>query len=189
LETGKETKITTSIYVDRIEWKKFQHNCPIFSNKKPNAVVDDLVKAYNDRNEGKEAPTVDYSGLLEQRLKYKKLEDYLLKILMNNSAPDRFSNTATSYSQLLRFAISLGTDTSLSKDIDVVFDKLKMYERKPSDPFTFSMLESFIEYIECVLLRRSTESKIIKLRRSENKSKPLSYQPTYSSVPSDNSNV
>jgi hypothetical protein len=173
LENINEDKITTSVYVDRIEWRKFQHNCPIFSNKKPNAVIDDLVREYNLRNEGKESPTVDCTSLVEQRLKYKKLEDGLSKILMNEFIRDRYSGHEKSvYEIMMGFAVSLGTDRTITKDIELVFEKLKNYELKPSDPFNFSMLESFIEYLDNVLLRRTIEAKIVKLRRNDSKPKP-----------------
>ncbi len=172
LESVKEDKITTSIYVDRVEWGKFKHNAPIFSNKKPNAVIDELVKEYNARNEGKEVPTVDCAGLVEQRLKYKKMEDGLFKILISEVTPNHYNNPQPVYEIMMCFAVSLGTDRSLNKDISIVFEKLKNYDLKPSDPFNYSMLETYIEYLEFVLLRRSTEAKITKIRRSEGKQKP-----------------
>lgn len=159
-------KIITSVYVDRIQWRKFQANCPIFYHAKPNEVLDQIIKETNLRNEGKssEVPTTNYEGLIDERIKLKKREVTLLKLMQREVEKGH-----PVYDSLLNVAERLGTDPYLVKNIDEVLGEIKQYDLTESDNFNRSDLETFIEYIETIIQRRRVEATITEFRRVQSK--------------------
>ena len=116
---------------------------------------------------GKVQGTVNYERLKEQRLKWKRIGDSLLKILRDETTPDRYNGLKPVFDVMLSFAKTLGTDDCLVLNINDVLEKLKRYKIQPNESFNDTMLETFIEYTEAILKRRQIEVQIRVFRCTE----------------------
>jgi hypothetical protein len=101
-------------------------------------------------------PKFDYDGKNKERLSAKTLEERQLKILTGEVC----KNKQSAYDTLKSFAKSLGTDDSLTKGIDKVLEKLKLYDCTGKEPFNDSTLMTFIMYLDAVLKRRAIDAEI-----------------------------
>ena len=106
-------------------------------------------------------PEFDYEEKKSQRKKLKKLEDDYFKMLVSEVLPNR----KTAFETLVGLAVFLGSDATLTKDIDAVLVKLHHYDAQAGDPFSDSTLETFICYLEGVLERRAIEAELKAHRR------------------------
>lgn len=112
----------------------------------------------------------DLEAKKAERVKWKKIEFTLAKLLQDEVC-DKSRKTA--YETMIYFAVALGTDAALEKNIEDVLKQLHLYEchNGPNgDAFTSSTLETFIEYVEAVLKRRAIENEIKLHRRQKLKS-------------------
>jgi hypothetical protein len=106
---------------------------------------------------GEVKPDFDYEDKKKVRIALKKREKELEKMLQSEYL-ERAKRNA--YEVLAGFAVSLGTDGTLTKNIDKVLVQLHHYEVQDGDPFNGSTLETFIDYIEVVLERRAIEAEL-----------------------------
>jgi hypothetical protein len=146
-------KGSTSIWIELTEWKTFQHNSAILGAS-ANARIDEFIKKSNAEFNGQEyKPEENFEVLKDERLKLKKRERDLFKLLLNPLHSGR-----TTYEFLCDFA---GINTRMERDIiEKAYTKMLQYRVVDSDPFGSSDLENFIDYIETVMRRREIEAKI-----------------------------
>jgi hypothetical protein len=109
----------------------------------------------------------DFEALKTSRLKWKKTELNLMKLLQDESS----ENDLNAYEAMIGFAVELGSDECLEKNIEDVLKQLHNYKHDKSDVFSQSTLETFCEYVECVLKRRELECQIRNHRRKQYDSK------------------
>jgi antitoxin component of RelBE/YafQ-DinJ toxin-antitoxin module len=107
-------------------------------------------------------PEFDYNEKKSQHIKLRKAEDTLYNRLTSEVLP---TNHRPAYETLVSFAVSLGTDDGLTRNIEDVLKQLHFYDIQPSDPFFASTLETFIQYLEVVLERRGVEAELKTHRR------------------------
>lgn len=71
------------------------------------------------------------------------------------------------FDNLKAFAVRLGSDGKLEKNIGEVLEKLKYYDCTGSERFTSSDLVTFIQLLDVVLQRRKAEADYIKALREK----------------------
>jgi hypothetical protein len=106
-------------------------------------------------------PDFDFEDKKSERIKLKKTEDVLCKML----ECENLANRKNAYDTMVALAVSLGTDGTLTKNIDDVLVQLNQYEVGDRDPFNDSTRETFVEYLETVLKRRAIEAELKAHRR------------------------
>lgn len=106
-------------------------------------------------------PEFNYEEKKSQRKTLKKTENEYLKMLTSEILPNR----KTAYETLVGLAVFLGSDATLTKNIEKVLVKLHKYDARTGDPFSDSTLETFIDYLEVVLERRAIEAELKAHRR------------------------
>ena len=140
----------------------FVQNCKK-QDKKISPSIVALIIQENQRLSGVSLTTsFNYEAKKAERVKWKKLEETLSKLLQNEMLP----NHRTAFEEMFDFAVYLGTDRTLEKNIEKVLEKLKAYDCKDSDFFNSSTLETFIEYLDAVLARRKIEVELRAYRNS-----------------------
>lgn len=165
----KKDNPTATIYVgkpgtaERIKWDKFLDNCAIrhwnYSQK-----VRELCDAENQRlaslNGGEVKQRFDFERKKEERLKLKKTELQLIKLLSHRV------NGVQVYEIMCDFA---GIDRGLTDELEKVLAKAIKYKCDGSKDFSATDWENFIEYIEVVLQRRKVEEELQKYRTQNHK--------------------
>jgi hypothetical protein len=150
-------KGSTSIWIDLVEWKKFQYNSKVLGTS-ANARIDKFIKKSNAEFEGKDyKPEVSLDSLKERRLKLMKQEANYFKLLTSETIENR-----TAYEVLCDFA---RIDTTMEVDIAKAYERCINHKWSRDDRFTSGQLETFIEYVEAVIERRDIEAKIREHRR------------------------
>lgn len=149
----------------RVIFDKFVDNCLLRGLKVSPSVLQ-LLDAENQRLAGLNGeeikPKFDYVSKKEKRLKLKKTE-FRLQKLLNFYLP----NHRHCFEVLCNFA---GTDRGFTEQPEKALQKAIAHRYDGSEPFGPSDLENFIEYLEIVLQRRKLEEELIKYRRQNNKS-------------------
>ncbi len=160
--TLSANKKTTSIYINPIEWKKFQ---TYMKNLKTtaNAEVERFVKKRNAEYEGKEIIFEENLETLKaERLKLKKhaydLQKFLIRMLPNRRSI---------YETLCAFS---GTDRALKHNLDKALAKMEVYICDGSEPFMDTHVEDFVSYLETVKKIREIEADIKARRQKLSKS-------------------
>ena len=161
----KAEKKCCSLWLDTEAFRLFQRNTAIIYGKTKSASdkFNEFMYAENLKAAGKEAPLFSYEDLTAERLKWLKVEDKLYNMLKEEFV----SKDKTALSTLTQFAIMQGTDRAFEKDIDSVLANLKVYRFKGNEPFNWTILENFIEYLEALLKKRSIEEQIRNYRLAE----------------------
>jgi hypothetical protein len=122
-------------------------------------IMEDDIKV----NMGEVLPDFDFEDKKSERNRLKETEAKLFKMLESENLPNR----KNAYDTMKAFAMFLGTDDKLVKNIDEVLVQIINYEIKDSDPFTASVRETFVQYLEAAVERRAIEAELEAHRRQE----------------------
>jgi hypothetical protein len=168
---NKNASITRTFYVGkpgsdgRAIYDLFEDHM-LQRNKKISPAILELLDAENQRiadlGGANIKPRFDFQSAKEQRLKLKKTEFQLIKLLNC-----RLSNGQHCYEILCNFA---GTNRALTIEPEKALAKIAAHKCSGQEPFTSSDVENFVEYLEVVLQRRKIEKELRDYRRQKFKS-------------------
>jgi hypothetical protein len=105
--------------------------------------------------------TFNYEARKAERIRLKKEESTLAKLLRTEECPDGYRRKDAYEFLILDFGVQCGAGPCLEKNLDKVLEQLKI-----TDCFTNSTRESAIDYVEAVLARRRVEAELKVYRQS-----------------------
>jgi predicted DNA-binding protein len=154
-------------YIPKALKERHQQLCKAIGIRSQSERIRKLMEKDLEDYEGKHLEVnFDFEAAKDLRLKWKRTEDQMKKILDNESC----AKGKSAYEYLCLF---FNLDRNLEKDIDKVLARLHQFECSGQEPFNGSTVETFIEYLEAVVERRQIEVELKFHRRQSNKASKL----------------